>query len=148
MEAVYTLIGVVVGAVVVLLTPMIIERRKERLRLIHLLNALLTELEYNEYAARTAKEKNLTLGYLGRVLDKSCYQQAIEGGALANLPHDVLENLLQAYDKPLRLAMLLSQESPPSDEQIVNFLGDFFNEVPRRFKVAADGLRQYLSASK
>ena len=146
MEGVFSLIGVVIGAMIILFSPMIIERRKERLRSTRLLNALLTEVEHNEYCFRTKELK--TFGYLNKVLGTSCYQRAKEEGALANLPRDVVKNLLPAYDKVLRLAVLLSSESPVTDEQLVNFLGDFYREVPRRFKVAADGLRQYLSASK
>jgi len=147
MEAAYGLLGVVLGAIVVLLSPIITERRKERLRSIRLLNALLTELEYNENATRTMYERNLTLGFLEGVLSTSCYQQARESGILINLPRDVFRNLLDAYNWAARLAVLLNKDISTPREKFIDFIGDC-NEVQGKFRVAADGLREYLGASK
>jgi hypothetical protein len=146
MEAVYSLVGVIVGAAVAVIAPIFAERFRQQGNTRRLLFALLAELDRNEYAARTANEQNLTFGYLGVAFDRACYKQATEGGALASIPPSLLEALLNAYDRALRLSIVLSQKS--TDMELLGKLLGNWGEVQSKFKVAADGLRQYLGVSK
>lgn len=145
MDGVFTLIGVIIGAAVGIGAPILTERLRERKRTRQLFGALLVELQQNEHAARTTAEQNLPFDYLARVFDMSCYQRARESGALADLPPSVLKDLMDAYERASRLGALLGRKA--TSAKLEEFLR-YFHELPSKFEVAADGLRQYLTGCK
>lgn len=142
-DAVFGIIGVIIGAAVAMLSPLVTEWVKVRNRRKSLLSALLSELQYNEFATGMSIEPNLTfLSYIDKITVTSCYEQAKQDGVLVSLPSNIQRKIHIAYGRTSQLAYVLSTElkSGMHAEFIV-----MWEKVPHLFRDAAESLEPLIN---
>lgn len=138
---VWTLIGVIIGAIVGITAPLVTEHVHERRKKISHLKSLLSEIERNGRIFVIMKKESPHFTYLRRMSDSS-FQQVKENGILADLPGPVREKLIDTYEKAFVLLTYVRNEGIPSDK------GEWFmsrlEKIPSEFDSLYNMLSQHL----
>lgn len=145
MEQVYTLIGVIIGAVVAIYSPIIVGQIQERKRAKQLLKALLYELRENEHIARTVKEYDLHFEYLSNKLSSASYEQAKSSGILVGLPTTIVNSLIDTYEITARFKDMIGRRlSIKEKDQLIRI----YKTLPKKFNLSAQSLIQHIGDTK